>query len=430
MMHKRIAHSLWKTENLEKALEHIVTIYFKIVTEITKKRDAPMEFSMRTKLVTGYGCLEKIGEIVQSFGVSKAMLCTDSFLVTTPAAAAIQQKLKASGIECLVYTQLQPEPIDTDCDAGALFCREHGVELIVALGGGSVMDQSKAMAAIVTNGKSCRELDDTVIPRRMLPLICVPTTAGTGSEVTYVAVITNTEKKYKMTIMDADSLSPNVAVCDPALLTTLPKKLIASCGVDALTHAIEAYTAADGVKNPISDALALRAIEMIGQSLKQCWDSPTDQQAQSTMMLASTMAGAAFINADVGAVHAIAEVVGVTYHIPHGVANSLFLPYVMEFNRPGNDAYYARVAEQLGAARVGAGDEENGKRAIRFVEGLITQLEIPAFSDFAQVDPADFRDMAQRASKSAMSQDNRKEIHAEDYLSILQSAYQKKRPCQ
>lgn len=148
------------------------------------------------------------------------------------------------------------------------------------------------------------------------------------------------------------------------------------------------------------------------------------------MMLASTMAGAAFINADVGAVHAIAEVVGVTYHIPHGVANSLFLPYVMEFNRPGNDAYYARVAEQLGAARVGAGDEENGKRAIRFVEGLITQLEIPAFSDFAQVDPADFRDMAQRASKSAMSQDNRKEIHAEDYLSILQSAYQKKRLCQ
>jgi len=386
-----------------------------------------MEFSMRTRLVTGYGCLERIGEIVQGFGVTNVMLCTDSFLVNTQAAAVIQRELKAHGISCRVYTQLQPEPIDVDCDAGALFCKEQGIELIVALGGGSVMDQSKAMAAIVTNGKSCRELDDTVIPRRMLPLICVPTTAGTGSEVTYVAVITNTEKKYKMTIMDADSLSPDVAVCDPALLTTLPKKLVASCGVDALTHAIEAYTAADGVKNPVSDALALQAMKMIGQNLKRCWDSPADQEAQSAMMLASTMAGAAFINADVGAVHAIAEVVGVTYHIPHGVANSLFLPYVMEFNRPGNDAYYARVAEQLGAAQAGAGEEENGKQAIRFVEQLVAQLEIPAFSDFDQVDPADFRDMARRAAKSAMSRDNRKEICAEDYLLILQSAYRKKR---
>lgn len=386
-----------------------------------------MEFSMRTRLVTGYGCLERIGEIVRGFGVSRVMLCTDSFLVNTKAAATIQSQLKTHGITCLVYTQLQPEPIDTDCDKGAAFCKEQGVELIVALGGGSVMDQSKAMAAIVTNGKNCRELDDTVIPRRMLPLICVPTTAGTGSEVTYVAVITNTEKKYKMTIMDANSLSPDVAVCDPALLMTLPGKLIASCGVDALTHAIEAYTAADGLRNPISDGLALQAMQMIGENLKRCWEQPENREAQSAMMLASTMAGAAFINADVGAVHAIAEVVGVTYHIPHGVANSLFLPYVMEFNRTGNEGYYARIAQQLGAAQAGAGDEENGKAAIRFVEALIAELEIPAFSDFDQVDPADFQDLARRAAKSPMSLDNRKEIREEDYMVILQSAYQRKK---
>lgn len=386
-----------------------------------------MEFSLRTKLVTGYGCLEQIGEIVQGFGVTKVMLCTDSFLANTKAAADIQDALKARGIECLLYTQLQPEPIDVDCDRGAGFCKEQGVELIVALGGGSVMDQSKAMAAIVTNGKSCRELDNTVIPKRMLPLICVPTTAGTGSEVTFVAVITNTEKQYKMTIMDADSLSPDVAVCDPALLTTLPKKLIASCGVDALTHAIEAYTAADGVNNPISDALALQAMRMIGENLKRCWEEPENREAQSAMMLASTMAGAAFINADVGAVHAIAETVGVAYHIPHGVANSLFLPYVMEFNRTGNEGYYARIARQLGVAQPGAGDEENGKRAIRFVEQLIDELEIPAFSDFEQADPADFQDMARRAAENALSRDNRKEIRQEDYVEILEKAYQKKK---
>ncbi len=386
-----------------------------------------MEFSMRTKLVTGCGCLEGIGQIVQGFGVSKVMLCTDSFLQNTPAAATIQNKLKKCGIECVVYTHLQPEPTDVDCDRGALFCKKEGVQLIVALGGGSVMAQSKAMAAIVTNGKSCRELDDTVIPKRMLPLICVPTTAGTGSEVTCVAVITHTEQKYKMTIMDSNSLSPDVAVCDPLLLTTLPKKLIASCGVDALTHAIEAYTAADGVANPISDALALQAMEMIGQNLKRCWENPADQGAQSAMMLASTMAGAAFINANVGAVHAVAEVVGVAYHIPHGVSNSLFLPYVMEFNRPGNDSCYAKIAGRLGAARTGARNEENGKRAVCFVEKLIEELKIPAFCDFDQVNPADFQDIARRAAENPLSRDNRKEILAKDYMTILQNAYQRKK---
>lgn len=384
-----------------------------------------MRFSMRTKLITGYGCLDQLGEAVRSFGVKKVMLCTDSFLAQTPAAAAIQAQLAGTGISCEVYTQLQPEPIDVDCDRGAAFCKEQGVELIVALGGGSVMDQSKAMAAIVTNGKSCRELDDAPIPKRMLPLICVPTTAGTGSEVTFVSVITNTQDQYKMTIMDADSLSPDVAVCDPALLTTLPPKLVASCGVDALTHAIEAYTSA--AANPISSALALQAMEMIAQNLKRCWETPSDKEAQSAMMLASTMAGAAFINSDVGAVHAVAEIVGVAYHIPHGVANSLFLPYVMEFNRAGNEAYYARIAHCLGAAEPGAGDGENAKRSIRFVEELIAQLEIPAFASFPQVDPADFEALAARAAKSPMSLDNRKPIETEDYVHILRDAYQSKK---
>ena len=384
-----------------------------------------MRFSMRTKLITGYGCLDQLGEAVRAFGVKKVMLCTDSFLAQTPAAAAIQAQLAGAGVSCEVYTQLQPEPIDVDCDRGATFCREQGVELIVALGGGSVMDQSKAMAAIVTNGKSCRELDDAPIPKRMLPLICVPTTAGTGSEVTFVSVITNTQDQYKMTIMDADNLSPDVAVCDPALLTTLPPKLVASCGVDALTHAIEAYTSA--VANPISSALALQAMEMIAQNLKRCWETPSDKEAQSAMMLASTMAGAAFINSDVGAVHAVAETVGVAYHIPHGVANSLFLPYVMEFNRAGNEAYYARIAHRLGAAEPGAGDGENAKRSIRFVEELIARLEIPAFASFPQVDPADFEALAARAAKSPMSLDNRKPIEKEDYVRILRDAYQSKK---
>ena len=168
-------------------------------------------------------------------------------------------------------------------------------------------------------------------------------------------------------------------------------------------------------------------MEMIAQDLKRCWETPSDREAQSAMMLASTMAGAAFINSDVGAVHAVAETVGVAYHIPHGVANSLFLPYVMEFNRAGNEAYYARIAHRLGAAEPGAGDGENAKRSIRFVEELIARLEIPAFASFPQVDPADFEALAARAAKSPMSLDNRKPIEKEDYVRILRDAYQSKK---
>ncbi|MDO4488352.1 MAG: iron-containing alcohol dehydrogenase [Eubacteriales bacterium] len=384
-----------------------------------------MDFSMRTKLVTGYGCLNRIGEIVQGFGVNKVMLCTDSFLDKTKAAADIRDSLSSKGITCVTYLQPQPEPVDTECDRGAAFCREQGIELIVALGGGSAMDQSKAMAAIVTNNVSCRELDGVPITNRMLPVICVPTTAGTGSEVTFVSVITNTEKQYKMTIMDADTLSPDVAICDPALLETLPKKLIAACGVDALTHAIEAYTAIPS--NPVSSALALQAIEMISANLKRCWECPTDSEAQSNMMLASTMAGSAFINSDVGAVHAIAETVGVTYHIPHGVANSLFLPYVMEFNRKGFESVYARIAVQLGVADSNANDEENSIAAVRFVEQLVKDLEIPSFDSFSSVKTEDFEDIAQRASVNPLSYDNIKPVSKEDYMGILQDAYQNKR---
>ena len=150
-------------------------------------------------------------------------------------------------------------------------------------------------------------------------------------------------------------------------------------------------------------------------------------QAQEAMLLASTMAGAAFINSDVGAVHAIAETVGVAYHIPHGTANSLFLPYVMEFNRRGNEHCYAQIAERLGGACKDSDDVENSRRAVCFVQGLIEKLEIPHFSDFSQVNPDDFEILAERAASNPMSYDNQKPIGKEDYIQILEDAYQNKK---
>ena len=163
-------------------------------------------------------------------------------------------------------------------------------------------------------------------------------------------------------------------------------------------------------------------MELIAANLPRCWQDPSDLQAQGSMMLASTMAGAAFINADVGAVHALAETVGAFFHIPHGVANSLFLPYIMEFSRVGNAALYARVARQLGAAGPGTDDETAARGAVAFVEGLVRRLEIPAFASFKNVDPARFEELARRAAKNPMNLDNRRPMGPEDHLAVLRQA--------
>lgn len=380
-----------------------------------------MEFSVNTKIIFGAGAIKDIGRIVDEFHVKNVLLCTDQFLLQTVACQTVREQLNKYGIECLAYTDLQPEPIDRDCDRGAEFCREHGIELIIALGGGSVMDQSKAMAAIVTNGKSCRDLDAAVIEKRMLPLVCIPTTAGTGSEVTFVSVITNTKDYYKMTIMDRRNLSPDVALCDPKVLTTLPKTLVASCGIDALTHAIEAYTSK--ASNPMTDALALAAVKLIGENIRKAWENPADSEAQGGMMMASTMAGCAFINSNVASVHAIAETVGVRYHIPHGIANAIFLPYVMEVNIKGHEERFVELAKQLGI--LGERDKKTCAEAcVSYVRKLTADLEIKRFSDYAEVNPADFGDLAAASERNILSQDNIKKLTAGDYERILIRAYE------
>ena len=300
------------------------------------------------------------------------LIVTDDFLSKSAHYQVLKESLEKEGIEYLLETNVKPNPRAEDCDAMAKVAIEDKVDAIIALGGGSAMDQAKAVAAIVTNGKTTVEWGDVELEHSILPLICIPSTAGTGSEVTWCAVITDTARMYKMTVGDPIHMIPTLAICDPTITLDLPQSLTASCGVDALTHCIEAYTVK--VHQPITDALALKGISLIAQNLEKAYVNGHDKEARRNMMIASTIGGMSFISSNVGAVHAFAETVGAWFDTPHGVANSLFLPYIMEYNIPACLDRFVDIADALGIERNGMNDQEYAYSAVQYVKDLNRRL--------------------------------------------------------
>ena len=307
----------------------------------------------------------------------------------------------------------------------AAFAKENHVDALIALGGGSAMDQAKAVGAVVTNGKTTIEWGDTELEKKILPLICIPTTSGTGAEVTWCAVITDTKRQYKMTVGDPVHMIPTLAICDPEITLGLPKSLTASCGVDALTHCIEAYTVQ--VHQPITDALALKGISMISENLEKAYNDGSDRNARRNMMIASTIGGMSFISSNVGAVHAFAETVGAWFDTPHGVANSLFLPYVMEYNIPACPERFVDIACAMGLKREdGMTDEEYALKTVEYVKALNRKLNIPTIRDIKGITEENFETIAERSANNVLSADNARKITKEDYLNLIIKAYNDK----
>ena len=260
------------------------------------------------------------------------------------------------------------------------------------------------------------------LKKNILPLICIPSTSGTGAEVTWCAVITDTKRQYKMTVGDPIHMIPTLAICDPEITVGLPKSLTASCGVDALTHCIEAYTVQ--LHQPITDALALKGISMIAENLEKAYHNGEDREARRNMMIASTIGGMAFISSNVGAVHAFAETVGAWFDTPHGVANSLFLPYIMEFNIPACPERFADIANALGIKRdENMSDEQYAQKAVEYVKDLNKKLNIPTIKDIQGISEENFDAIAERSANNVLSNDNARAITKEDYLELLKKAY-------
>lgn len=372
-------------------------------------------------ILEGAGMLSHVGAKARELNATKALIVTSPHLRNSIFFNQITDSLKEVGIRWEEYATVRPNPRTVDCDKAALFASEQSIDLVIGFGGGSALDQAKAIAALLSNGKKCADWDNVPFHSPMIPTICIPTTSGTGSEATFVSVITDESKEYKISLFDPKNLLPACAICDPLVTLELPQSLTASCGMDALTHAIEAYTSK--ASTPLTDALALRAIQLISANILTAYKDGSDLKAREAMMIGSTLAGIAFINSNVGAVHAISETIGARYDIPHGMANSVFLPHVVEFNSAITQKKYADIAVAMGLRDRKSTQSRLLSREIEYIKKLRREMNLPTLKQLESVSPKDFDLIAERSAMNPLSLDNACEIKKVDYLQILWRAY-------
>jgi alcohol dehydrogenase len=337
------------------------------------------EFQCPPKIVTGDGSAGSLGIRAQALGVTRVVLVTDKVLhEKTEFVTAAVAGLKASGVAVEVFDDVEPDPMVDTARRSAEFARRVAPDGIVGLGGGSPLDIAKATAAILANEAPLEQMWGVGnIPKPALPMILLPTTAGTGSEVTPNCILT--DSKPDGGHMKKGIVSPHIlartAIVDPLLTVTAPPGVTAASGMDALTHAIETYLSKSA--QPITLPLALEAIRLTGKYLRRAVANGNDLEARRHMANASMLAGVAFANGFLGGVHAIAMAMGGQFNVPHGIANALMLPYVMEFNEMAATEKFARIAEELGEPVAGLSEREAARRATLAVHQLVTDLGLP-----------------------------------------------------
>lgn len=375
-----------------------------------------MQFHAPTRIVFGCGLLSRLNTFLSDMNASDLFLVTDRGIVTSGIAGRVLSQLENS-FHVDMFDAVEPNPKSTTINEGGEMVRSLKPDLVIGLGGGSSLDAAKALALLATNPGWIEHYEGKNKYRDPpLPVVAIPTTCGTGSEVTWVSVITDVKRRFKMSIK-GPHMFPVLAVIDPDVLLSLPQSLIASTGMDALTHAIEAYTARP--RTAITDVFALKAVSLIFGSLKDVYSDRTGKEGRESMMLGSTLAGLAFGNSDVGAVHCMAETIGGLYDVPHGVANSMFLPVVMEFNLPAVKERYAHIARMQGNKE--ENDTEAAHALIQKVRYLSHELNIPPFFSL-KIPESDFPEIARRAVQNNSNDSNPREMNTEDYVEILVNA--------
>jgi alcohol dehydrogenase class IV len=332
---------------------------------------------------------------VAQTGARKVLVVTDADLVRLGIVGRITSALADSGVEAAVYDGVQPDPTYDQVDAGHALLQREGCDAVLAVGGGSPMDAAKVIAAMATNGGDARKLAGMFKVRRPpLPLHAIPTTAGTGSEVTYAAVVSDPKTHVKSFVLDPKVL-PGMAALDPSLMTGLPPAVTAATGMDALTHAVESFLAK--TSKPQTEAWATMAVKMIFENLPKACADGSDLAARKAMALASYYAGLAFTRTSVGYVHAIAHTFGAWYGTPHGRANAIVLPHVLEFSKSEARDRLARLAEVIG---VGEGDADGKADAfVAAVRDLMARIDIP--STLADLREEDVGPIARQALSEA-----------------------------
>lgn len=367
----------------------------------------------------GAGSAKQVGEQVKTYG-KKALIVTDAFLAKNGMADEIAGYIKEAGVEVAIYGGAEPNPTDKNVHDGVKVLNDEGCDVIVSLGGGSAHDCAKGIGIVAGNGGNIRDyegVDQSTKP--MMPLIAVNTTAGTASEMTRFCIITNTDTHVKMAIVDW-RCTPNVAINDPLLMMGKPPALTAATGMDALTHAVEAYVST--IATPVTDSAALMAIKLISKNLRNAVANGQNFEARDAMAYAEFLAGMAFNNASLGYVHAMAHQLGGLYNLPHGVCNAILLPHVERFNLISNPERFADIAEAMGENIEGLSVREAADIALAAIETLSTDIGIPSGLTELGVKESDLKLMGENAMKDACSFTNPRTATLEDVIQIYKNA--------
>jgi alcohol dehydrogenase class IV len=389
-------------------------------------------------LIFGRGACAQLGEAVVRRGVRRLLVVADANLLRVGLLDPVRASLSEAGVATEVFAGGQPEPSTEVALACTAAARRFGPAGVLGLGGGINLDLAKITAVLLSHGGAPHDYSgDDRIPGPVLPLFCLPTTAGTGSEVSAAAVLTDAANQMKFGVL-SNYLRPSVALVDPLLTLPCPPKVTADSGIDALTHAIEAYTAVDNERfplppgersvyqgrHPFGDMLAERAIVLIGANLRRAVQAPHDEEAREAMALGATLAGMSFSNVGVAVVHALEYPVGGAVHCSHGAGNGLLLPYVMRFNLPARTARFAAVARLLGEDTAGLTEQAAAERAVTAVERLRADIGIPLRLRDLGVKEEQLRTFAEKAfAVKRILRVNPRPVTADDLEAILRAAF-------
>jgi alcohol dehydrogenase class IV len=395
-------------------------------------------FHAAGQLLFGRHATRALGEAATRAGIRRLLLITDGILIKAGLVETVLAPLRAAAVVVEVFPGGEPEPSLRAAGEAIAAGRAFHPDAVLGLGGGSNMDLAKITAVVLAHGGQPSDyVGDDKVPAPILPVYCLPTTAGTGSEVSAAAVLTDTDSHLKVGIL-SNYLRPKLALVDPLLTVSCPPKVTADSGIDALTHAIEAYTAIDNAdfplpagersvyqgRHPFGDAFAEKAIALIGQYLRRAVADGSDLEARDGMALAATMAGLAFSNVGVAAVHALEYPVGGATHCSHGAGNGLLLPFVMRFNLPRRRRELAAVAALLGETVAGLDEAAAADRAIAAVERLRDDIGIPRRLRDLGVTEEQLRPFAEKAATiRRILRVNPRPVTADDLWAILRAAY-------
>lgn len=380
------------------------------------------EFIVPGQIITGSGALDMAENTIGQLG-KKALIVTDKVMIQLGNCAKVENALKNQGVDYVIYSEIVGEPTDVMIENGLNIYKEEGCDFLVALGGGSPIDSMKAIGSLVVNGGNISDYMGKVIDVEMPPMVAIPTTAGTGSEATQFTIITDTKKDIKM-LLKGKVLMPSLAVIDPQFTMTAPPKITAATGLDALCHAVEAYTS--NKAQTLSDTFALSAVKRIFKYLPQAFHDGQNETARVEMSVAALEAGIAFNNASVTLIHGMSRPIGALFHVAHGLSNAMLMKECLSFALEGAYDRFAELGRSIGVAAASDSDQEASEKFLAAIVALTEELETPTLEEFGIEKEAFFNvieKMAYDAMDSGSPQNTRRAITQADVEQMYRNLF-------